>query len=54
LQKIQGVIADVDQNLPALLQAAYIGDPVLSARVAAGVNLILTTVASFAALMPQT
>jgi hypothetical protein len=36
------------------LQAAYIGDPVLSARVAAGVNLILTTVASFAALMPQT
>jgi len=53
LQKIQGVIADVDQNLPALLQAAYIGDPVLSAR-SAGVNLILTTVASFAALMPQT
>jgi hypothetical protein len=36
------------------LQAAYIGDPVLSARVAARVNLILTTVASFAALMPQT
>ena len=54
LQKIQGVIADVDQNLPALLQAAHIGDPVLSARIAAGVNLILTTVASFAALMPQT
>jgi hypothetical protein len=54
LQKIQGVIADVDRNLPALLQAAHIGDPVLSARVAAGVNLILTIVASFAALMPQT
>jgi hypothetical protein len=54
LQKIQSIIADVDQNLPALLQAAYIGDPVLSTRVAAGVNLILTTVASFAALMPQT
>lgn len=54
LQKIQGVIADSDQNLPALLQAAHIGDPVLSARVAAGVNLILTTVASFAELMPQT
>ena len=54
LQKIQGVVADVDQNLPALLQAAYIGDRVLSTRVAAGVNLILTTVASFAALMPQT
>jgi len=54
LQKIQSVIADIDQNLPALLQAAHIGDPVLSARVTAGVNLILTTVASFAALMPQT
>jgi hypothetical protein len=53
LQKIQGVIADIDQNLPALLQAAHIGDPVLSVRVTAGVNLILTTVASFAALMPQ-
>jgi len=35
-------------------QQAHIGDPVLSARVAAGVNLILTTVASFAALIPQT
>jgi hypothetical protein len=54
LQKIQNVIADIDQSLPALLQAAHIGDPVLSARVAAGVNLILTTVASFAALIPQT
>ena len=53
LQKIQGVIADIDQKLPALLQGAHIGDPVLSARVTAGVNLILTTVASFAALMPQ-
>jgi len=53
LQKIQSVIADIDQSLPALLQAAHIGDPVLSARVAAGVNLILTTVASFAALIPQ-
>ena len=48
------MIADIDQSLPALLQAAHIGDPVLSARVAAGVNLILTTVASFAALIPQT
>jgi hypothetical protein len=53
LQKIQDVIADISQSLPALLQAAHIGDPVLSARVAAGVNLILTTVASFAALIPQ-
>jgi len=54
LQKIQSVIADINQSLPALLQAAHLGDPVLSARVAAGVNLILTTVASFAALIPQT
>jgi hypothetical protein len=53
LEKIQSVIADINQNLPALLQAAHIGDPVLSARIAAGVNLILTTVASFAALIPQ-
>jgi hypothetical protein len=54
LQKIQTVIADINQSLPALLQAAHIGDPVLSARLAAGVNLILTTVASFAALIPHT
>ena len=54
LQKIESVIADINQSLPALLQAAHIGDPVLSARVAAGVNLILTTVTTFAALIPQT
>ncbi len=53
IQKIQSAIADISQNLPALLQAAHIGDPVLAARVAAGVNLILTTVASFASLIPQ-
>jgi hypothetical protein len=53
LQQIQGVIADINQNLPALLQAANISDPVLSARITAAVNLILTTVNSFAALMPQ-
>jgi hypothetical protein len=53
VQKIQSVIADMNQSLPALLQAAHIADPILSARVAAGVNLILTTVASFAALIPQ-
>jgi hypothetical protein len=53
LEKIQSVIADINQNLPALLQAAHIGAPVLSARIAAGVNLILTTVASFASLIPQ-
>jgi len=54
LQKIQSAIADINQSLPALLQAAHISDPVLSTRVTAGVNLILTTVASFAALVPQT
>jgi hypothetical protein len=53
LQKIQSTVADISQNLPALLQAAHIGDPVLAARMAAAVNLILATVTSFAALIPQ-
>jgi len=53
LQKIQGVISDINQNLPALLQAAHVGDPVLATRVTAAVNLILTTVNSFAVLIPQ-
>ena len=54
MQKIENVIADINQNLPALLQAAHINDPALAARVTAGVNLILTTVTSFASLIPQT
>ena len=53
LQKIQSTVADINENLPALLQAAHIADPVLSARVGAAVNLILATVTSFAALIPQ-
>ena len=53
LQKIQTVIADVNQNLPALLQAAHISNPTLSARVTAAVNLIVSTVNSVASLMPQ-
>ena len=53
LQKIEGVIAEINQQLPAELQTARISDPTLAARVTAGVNLILTTVQSFAALMPQ-
>jgi len=53
LQKIQNVISDLNQNLPALLQSAHIGNAVLAARITAAVNLILTTVNSFAALMPQ-
>jgi hypothetical protein len=54
MQKIENVIADINQNLPALLQAAHINDPTLAARLTAGVNLILTTVTSFASLIPQT
>lgn len=53
LQKINAAIAVIQQNLPALLQASHISDAALAARVSAGVNLILTTVASFAASMPQ-
>ncbi|MGH9497825.1 MAG: hypothetical protein ACRD3L_01660 [Terriglobales bacterium] len=53
LQKIQSTVADISQNLPTLLQAAHIGDPLLSARLGAAVNLILATVTSFAALIPQ-
>lgn len=53
LQKINAAIAVIQQNLPALLQASHISDAALAAKVSAGVNLILTTVASFAALMPQ-
>jgi len=54
LQKINDAITSINQNLPAVLQAAHIGDPTLLARVSAGVNLILTTIESFAALMPLT
>ena len=53
VQKIQNAIAELNQNLPTLLQSAHISNPTLSARITAAVNLILTTVNSFAALMPQ-
>lgn len=53
LAKIQNVISDLNQNLPALLQSAHISNALLSARVTAAVNLILTTVNGFASLMPQ-
>jgi hypothetical protein len=46
LQKINAAIVAIQQNLPALLQAAHISDAALSQQVTAGVNLILT-------LMPQ-
>ena len=52
LQKIESLIQDTNQNLPALLQAAHISDPALSTRITAAVNLILTTVSSFASLIP--
>jgi hypothetical protein len=54
LQKIQAVIADINQNLPALLQAAHVSNAALSAKVSAAVNLILVTVNSFALLIPGT
>ena len=52
IQKIQAAITDINQNLPALLQAAHIGNAALSAKISAAVNLILTTVDSFALLIP--
>jgi hypothetical protein len=54
LQKIENLIQDTNQNLPALLQIAHINDPALSSRILAAVNLILTSVSSFASLIPQT
>jgi len=47
--------ADPSQNAlrPALLQAGHISNAALAARVTAAVNLILTTVNGFNALMPQ-
>ncbi|MBV9572526.1 MAG: hypothetical protein JOY93_00620, partial [Acidobacteriales bacterium] len=53
LQKIDDAITAINQNLPALLQSAHITDSALAARISAGVDLILTTVSSFASLMPQ-
>jgi hypothetical protein len=53
LQKIESTIQETNQELPALLQAAHISDPALSARITAAVNLILTSVSSFASLIPQ-
>jgi hypothetical protein len=52
LVKITAAIEDTQQNLTELLAAAHISDTDLSARITAGVNLILTTVESFASLIP--
>ncbi len=54
IQKIQDAITDLNQNLPALLQSTHISNPVMSSKIAAAVSLILTTVNSFALLMPKT
>jgi len=53
LQGIQNAIRDMNQNLAALLQSAHISDAAVAERIGAAVNLILTTVNSFAALIPQ-
>ena len=54
LQQIQTVIADLNRKIPNLLQSGHISNPTVSARIAAAVNLIITTVNSFASMMPQT
>jgi hypothetical protein len=54
LAGIQNAITDLNASLPAILNAAHIANPTLSARIVAAVNLILTTVNSFAALLPST
>jgi hypothetical protein len=53
MQKIEDAIETLQQNLTGMLAAAHISDPATAQRVTAGVNLILTTVESFAALMPK-
>jgi hypothetical protein len=53
LQEIQNVISDLNRNLPALLESAHITNATLAARITAAVNLILTTVNTFASLIPQ-
>ena len=53
IRRIQSVIADLNANLPALLQAGHIKNPVFSTKVSVAVNLILTTVNTFAALIPE-
>jgi hypothetical protein len=53
LQNIQNVILSLDQRLPGLLESAHISNATLSTRIGAAIKLILTTVNSFAALIPQ-
>ena len=51
--KIQNVITSLNRDLPALLQVGHIKNRELSTRVSVAVNLILTTVNTFAALIPE-
>jgi hypothetical protein len=53
IRKIQNVITALNTNLSALVQAGHIKNPALSTRVSVAVNLILTTVNTFAALIPE-
>ncbi len=53
IQQIGRTIADLNQNLPVLLASAHIKDGALSAGITAAVTLILNTVNSFAALIPN-
>jgi hypothetical protein len=52
LKEIQSAVELVNLHLPALLESAHISNAPLKARVTAAVNLILTTVNNFAALIP--
>ena len=51
--KIQAAVNTMNQRLPALLESAHISNPLLTARVSAAVNLILSAVNNFAALIPS-
>ena len=53
LQAIQNAIAVLNTNLPNELAAAHISNVALQAKVQAAVGLILTTVTTFSALLPQ-
>jgi hypothetical protein len=53
IRKIQNVITALNRNLPALFETSHIKNPALSTRVSVAVNLILTTVNTFAALIPE-
>jgi hypothetical protein len=53
LAKINASAAALTTNLPALLTASHIKDSVLATRVSAAVELIVSTVETFAALIPN-